>query len=87
MFLTWMLVDWRSEFVFLPLQPGRFRLECGRSSLGEGRDGNRREVRQFRQGRDECANFLMEETPDGSASLASLDGCNLCFEAEVYGAE
>src|SRR5271154_2106340 len=27
----------------------------------------------------------MEETPDGSPSLASLDGCNLCFEAEAQG--
>src|SRR5258707_11766903 len=29
----------------------------------------------------------MEETPDGSSSLASLDGCNLCFEAEADGQE
>src|ERR1700693_3515175 len=29
----------------------------------------------------------MEETPDGSPSLASLDGCNLCFEAEADGQE
>jgi MoaA/NifB/PqqE/SkfB family radical SAM enzyme len=25
----------------------------------------------------------MEETPDGSPSLASLDGCNVCFEAKA----
>src|SRR5437660_924707 len=25
----------------------------------------------------------MEETPDGSSSLASLDGCNVCSEAEA----
>src|SRR6266699_2830045 len=31
--------------------------------------------------------ILMEETPDGSSSLASLDGCNLCFEAEADGQE
>src|SRR5260370_29451279 len=30
---------------------------------------------------------LMEETPDGSPSLASLDGCNLCFETEADGPE
>src|SRR5258708_6012732 len=34
-----------------------------------------------------AAKFLMEETPDGSPSLASLDGCNLCFEAEADGPE
>src|SRR5260370_10734585 len=30
----------------------------------------------------EAEQLSMEETPDGSASLASLDSCNLCFEAE-----